>query len=108
VVEGSSSDGTRISGVPTTRRGPDGEETVRRDRCRGVLEDWHAGRPKSVIAASFGLDAKTVRRYVAPAEAAGIVPGGPPLDRAGWAELVRRWFPGLVVGTHQRGDLGEA
>jgi transposase len=37
-----------------------------------------------------------VRKYVAPAEAAGISPGGPPLSRAEWAELVRGWFPELV------------
>ena len=61
-----------------------------------VLAHWHAGRPKLVIAESLGLDVKTVRKYVAPAEAAGIVPGGPPLDRASWAELVRGWFPELV------------
>jgi hypothetical protein len=44
-----------------------------------VLQHWHAGRPKSVIAGSLGLDAKTVRKYVAPAEAAGMAAGGPPL-----------------------------
>jgi transposase len=61
-----------------------------------ILQHWHAGRPKSVIAASLGLDAKTVRKYVAPAEAAGMAPGGPPLERAEWAALVRAWFPELV------------
>ncbi len=61
-----------------------------------VLQHWHAGRPKSVVATSLGIDPKTVRKYVAPAEAAGLVPGGPPLGRAEWAELVRGWFPELV------------
>ena len=61
-----------------------------------VLEHWHAGRPKLVIAQSLGLDVKTVRKYVASAESAGIVPGGPALGRAEWAELVRDWFPELV------------
>ena len=61
-----------------------------------VLQHWHAGRSKSVIAESLGLDVKTVRKYVAPAEAAGMEPGGPRLERAAWAELVRSWFPGLV------------
>ena len=37
-----------------------------------------------------------MRKYVAPAEAAGLVPGGPTLSRAEWAELVRGWFPKLV------------
>jgi transposase len=61
-----------------------------------VLQHWHAGRPKSVLGSSLGIDPKTVRKYVAPAEAAGLVPGGPPLSRAEWAELVRGWFPELV------------
>ncbi|HET9442060.1 MAG TPA: IS21 family transposase, partial [Acidimicrobiales bacterium] len=52
--------------------------------------------PKSVVAASLGIDAKTVRKYVAPAEAAGLAPGGPALGRAEWAELARGWFPELV------------
>lgn len=63
-----------------------------------VLQHWHAGRPKSVVAASLGIDPKTVRKYVAPAEAAGLTPGGPALSRAEWAEVVRGWFPELVDG----------
>ena len=63
-----------------------------------VLQHWHAGRPKSVVAVSLGIDPKTVRKYVAPAEAAGLAPGGPVLSRAEWAELVRGWFPELVDG----------
>src|SRR4051812_27946946 len=61
-----------------------------------VLQHWHAGRPKSVVASSLGIDDKTVRKYVAPAEAAGLLPGGPALSRSEWAELVRGWFPELV------------
>jgi transposase len=61
-----------------------------------ILQHWHAGRPKSVVASSLGVDAKTVRKYVAPAEAAGMAPGGPPLDRSAWAALVAGWFPELV------------
>ena len=61
-----------------------------------ILQHWHAGRPKTVVAASLGVDPKTVRKYVAPAEAAGLVPGGPPLGRAEWSALVRGWFPELV------------
>lgn len=61
-----------------------------------VLQHWHAGRPKSVVATSLGIDAKTVRKYVAPAEAAGLAPGGPTLSRAQWAELARGWFPELL------------
>src|SRR5258708_29131221 len=61
-----------------------------------VLQHWHAGRPKSVVASSLGIDPKTVRKYVAAAENAGLMPGGPPLGRLEWAGLVRGWFPELV------------
>ena len=63
-----------------------------------ILQHWHAGRPKSVVSASLGVDPKTVRKYVAAAEAAGLVPGGPALGRAGWAALVA----GLVPGAGRR------
>ncbi len=62
-----------------------------------VLQHWHAGRPKAVVAVSLGVDVKTVRKYVAAAEAAGIVAGdGQGTDRAGWAVRVAGWFPELV------------
>ena len=61
-----------------------------------VLQHWHAGRPKSVVASSLGIDPKTVRKYVAKAAEAGLAPGGAALGRAAWAELVRGWFPELV------------
>ena len=61
-----------------------------------LLEHWQAGRPKTVIAVSLGVDRGTVAKYVAPAVAAGIVPGGPRLERAAWAKLVEGWFPKLV------------
>jgi transposase len=61
-----------------------------------ILEHWHAGRSKLAVAASVGVDRETVRRYVAPAIAAGIEPGGPRLSRAEWAGLVAGWFPHLV------------
>lgn len=61
-----------------------------------VLQHWHAGRSKADVAASVGVDRGTVRKYVAPAEAAGLEPGGPPLSRAEWVELVRGWFPELI------------
>jgi transposase len=61
-----------------------------------ILQHWHAGRPKTVVAASLGVDPKTVRKYVAAAEAAGLSPGGPPLRRTEWAALATDWFPELV------------
>lgn len=61
-----------------------------------ILQHWHAGRARVGIADSLAVDVKTVRKYVAPAEAAGLVPGGPRLSRARWAQLVVCWFPELV------------
>jgi len=37
-----------------------------------------------------------VRKHTAPAIAAGMAPGGPPVVPRRWAELVREWFPQLV------------
>jgi hypothetical protein len=42
-----------------------------------ILMHWHAGRSKNELAGSLGVDRKTLRKYIAPAEAAGICPGGP-------------------------------
>jgi len=61
-----------------------------------MLMHWHAGRPKIVVAHSLGADPKTVRKYVAKAEEAGLEPGGPVLSEAEWATLVRGWFPELI------------
>jgi transposase len=61
-----------------------------------ILMHWHAGRSKNEMAASLGVDRKTLRKYIAPAEAAGIVPGGPPKSEREWAELAREWFPQLA------------
>jgi transposase len=61
-----------------------------------ILMHWHAGRSKNQMAASLGVDRKTLRKYIAPAVAAGIGPGGPAKTEAEWAELVRGWFPELA------------
>src|ERR1039457_5058204 len=41
-----------------------------------ILVHWHAGRTLSEMAGSLGVDRTTLRKYVAPAVAAGIGPGG--------------------------------
>nr|WP_300610179.1 hypothetical protein [Trebonia sp.] len=63
-----------------------------------ILQHWYAGRPKAGVARSLGVDAKTVRRYVAAAEAAGMAPGGPPVAGEQWRALARQWFP-QIAGT---------
>ena len=41
-----------------------------------VLRLWHEGLPKKRIAARLGLDPKTVRRYLAAADATGLRAAG--------------------------------
>src|SRR6266540_4577333 len=61
-----------------------------------ILVHWYAGRSIGEVARSLGVDRNTVRKYIAPAVAAGIGPGGEPISPQRWAELVRVWFPKLV------------
>lgn len=61
-----------------------------------ILVHWHAGRSINEVHESLNVDRKTIRKYIAPAIDAGMVPGGPALTQAQWAVLVRDWFPGLV------------
>ncbi len=61
-----------------------------------ILVHWYAGRSRQEVAHSLGVDPKTVRKYLAPAEAAGMVPGGPPVSEQQWRARVRVWFPSLV------------
>jgi hypothetical protein len=61
-----------------------------------ILVHWHAGRSFSEIATSLRVDPKTVKKYTAPAIAAGIVPGGAAQPVAEWEALVRSWFPQIT------------
>ena len=60
-----------------------------------ILIHWYAGRSKLELSTSLGVDRKTIKKYLAPAEAEGLVPGGPPITAAQWAEKVKTWFPAL-------------
>jgi transposase len=61
-----------------------------------ILVHWHAGRSLNEMSGSLGVDRKTIRKYIAPAVAAGIEPGsGPVKSEDEWHELVREWFPEL-------------
>jgi transposase len=61
-----------------------------------ILVHWHAGRSLNEMSQSLGADRKTIRKYIAPAVAAGIAPGGPAKGEQEWQELVRDWFPELA------------
>jgi len=60
-----------------------------------ILVHWHAGRSLNEMSGSLGVDRKTIRKYIAPAVAAGIAPGGPVKSEDEWQDLVREWFPEL-------------
>lgn len=61
-----------------------------------IYVHWYAGRSKAQLATSLGVDRKTVRKYLAPAELSGITPGGPPMSEDDWAKLIKSWFPELA------------
>jgi transposase len=62
-----------------------------------IYVHWYAGRSQAQIADSLGLDRKTVRKYLAPVAAEGLVPGGPPvMTEADWRSRAQSWFPALV------------
>jgi transposase len=56
---------------------------------------WQAGRSQVQLWQSLGMDRKTIRKYLAPAEAEGIGVGGTALTAEQWAEKIAEWFPGL-------------
>ncbi|WP_194893729.1 IS21 family transposase [Catenulispora pinisilvae] len=58
-----------------------------------IFVHWYAGRSKTEVAMSLGVDAKTVRKYLVPAERSGTVPGGPPMSEEDWSKLIKSWFP---------------
>jgi transposase len=61
-----------------------------------IFIHWYAGRSISEVSVSLGVDRKTIRKYLAPAVAAGLAPGGPAMSQQDWAGLVMRWFPQLA------------
>jgi len=62
-----------------------------------IYVHWYAGRSQAQIADSLGLDRKTVRKYLGPVVAEGLVPGGPPvMTEADWRVRAQSWFPALV------------
>ncbi len=62
-----------------------------------IYVHWFAGRSQAQIADSLGVDRKTVRKYLAPVAAEGLVPGGPPvMGEADWRARAGVWFPGVL------------
>ena len=61
-----------------------------------IFIHWYAGRSISEVSASLGVDRNTIRKYLAPAVAAGLAPGGPAMMTAEWSALVTGWFPQLA------------
>lgn len=65
-----------------------------------LFRHWHAGRSQVQISTALGLDRKTIRKYLAPALAAGLTPGGgEKFDENLWRELIATWFPEVVDPT---------
>lgn len=62
-----------------------------------LFRHWYAGRSQVQISQALGWDRKTIRKYLAPALAAGMIPGaGDGFDEAVWRELIGGWFPEVV------------
>jgi transposase len=68
---------------------------------------WYAGRSTTEVAASLGVDRKTVRKYIAVAISAGLEPGGPPLSDTEWRAQIRTWFPKLIDTRLRQPSWGE-
>ena len=59
-----------------------------------LFRRWHAGRSQVQISTALGINRKTIRKYLAPALAAGWTPGeGGKFDETLWRELISGWFP---------------
>ena len=61
-----------------------------------LFTHWHAGRSQRQLAESLGIDRKTIAKYLAPAIAESLTPGGVPITETAWAAHIGRWFPELA------------
>ncbi|WLP90358.1 IS21 family transposase [Gordonia sp. NB41Y] len=65
-----------------------------------LFRHWHSGRSQVQISAALGIDRKTIRKYLAPAIAAGMMPSnGERFDEQVWRELIVSWFPEVADPT---------
>jgi transposase len=70
-----------------------------------ILDHWDHGRTIQAIAASLGLDRKTVRKYVGLAEQAGFEPGQRP--SRGWGAWLDSSHPELNARGRTRPTVGQ-
>ena len=62
-----------------------------------MFRHWNAGRSQVQINEALNIDRKTIRKYLAPALAEGLVPSpGEVFDEEVWRARIGRWFPELV------------
>lgn len=62
-----------------------------------MFRHWNAGRSQVQIREALNIDRKTIRKYMAPAIAEGLVPAPEELfDEQLWRGRIGRWFPELV------------
>ena len=62
-----------------------------------MFRHWNAGRSQVQIHQALGIDRKTIRKYLAPALAEGLVPCPDRVfDEPLWRARIGRWFPELV------------
>jgi transposase len=61
-----------------------------------LFTHWHAGRSQRELAQSLGIDRKTIAKYLAPAIAESLVPGGDLVTETDWAAHIGRWFPEIA------------
>ena len=62
-----------------------------------MFRHWNAGRSQVQIHQALNIDRKTIRKYLAPALAEGLVPCPDELfDEPVWRARIERWFPELV------------
>ncbi|MFE5591164.1 hypothetical protein [Streptomyces sp. NPDC056549] len=71
-----------------------------------IYVHWYAGRSKNQLAPSLGVDRKTIRKYLAPAEASGMAPGWAAHERGGLGQADQELVPGTGPALAEPGHVG--
>jgi hypothetical protein len=73
-----------------------------------LFTHWHAGRSQRQLAESSGIDRKTIAKYLAPAIAESLIPGGEQITEAAWGgayrPVVSRGHRSESAGDHLAGN----